>query len=106
MRGIAARRKLLEQANMLVKTNDAATTLSACAALLDALGTLMSEWTGEVVCVRITAEAADEIERLRAFAANIRDSTAAGSWMNREAVMALGPNEKLSGCEAVRSNAG
>lgn len=52
----ATKRRLLEQANLLVKTNDATTTLSACAALLDALGSLMSEWTGEVVRVRMTAE--------------------------------------------------
>ena len=56
MSDIAARRKLLEQANLLVKTNDAATTFIACAALLDALSTLMSEWTGEVVRLRMTAE--------------------------------------------------
>jgi hypothetical protein len=61
MSDIATRRKLLEQANLLVKTNDAATTLTACAALLDALGTLMSEWTGEVVRVRMTAEGQPEV---------------------------------------------
>lgn len=58
---IAARRKLLEQANLLVKTNDAATTLISCAALLDALSTLMSEWTGEVVRVRMTAEGRPDV---------------------------------------------
>lgn len=56
MPNIAVQRKLLEQANLLVKTNDATTTLVACAQLLDALGVLMSEWTGEVVRIRMTAE--------------------------------------------------
>ena len=53
---VATKRKLLEQANLLVKTNDATTTFVACAALLDALGALMSEWTGEVVRVVMTAD--------------------------------------------------
>lgn len=61
MSDMAARRKLVEQANLLVKTNDATTTLVACAALLDALGTLMSEWTGEVVRVRMTAEGQPDV---------------------------------------------
>ncbi len=61
MSDIATRRKLLEQANLLVKTNDAATTFIACAALLDALGTLMSEWTGEVVRVRMTLEGQPDV---------------------------------------------
>lgn len=52
----AMKRKLLEQANLLVKTNDPTTTLVAVAALLDALASLMSEWTGEAVRVRMTAE--------------------------------------------------
>jgi hypothetical protein len=52
----ATKRILLEQANLLVRTNDPKITLTACAAILDALGTLMSEWTGEVVRVRMTAE--------------------------------------------------
>ena len=56
MSDIAAQRKLLEQANLLVKTNDAATVFIACASLLDTLCTLMSEWTGEVVRVSMTAE--------------------------------------------------
>lgn len=51
----AMKRKLLEQANMLVKTNDAKTTLVA------ALGSLMSEWTGEVVRVRMTAEGQPDV---------------------------------------------
>lgn len=61
MSKIAARRKLLEQANLLVKTNDATTTLIACAALLDAMGTLMSELTGEVVRIRMTAEGQPDV---------------------------------------------
>lgn len=56
MSAAATKRKLLEQAHLLVKTNDPATTFIACAALLDALGTLLSECTGEVVRVRMTAE--------------------------------------------------
>jgi len=55
------KRKLLEQANLLVKTNDPTTTLAACAGLLDALGSLMSEMTGEVVRVRITAEGQPDV---------------------------------------------
>lgn len=61
MNEVATKRKLLEQANLLVKTNDATTTLVACAALLDALGTLMSDWTGEVVRVQMTAEGKPEM---------------------------------------------
>ncbi len=57
----AMKRKLLEQANLLVKTNDAQTTLVAVAGLLDALGSLMSEWTGEVVRVRMTAEGQPDV---------------------------------------------
>ena len=57
----ATKRKLLEQANLLVKTNDPTTTLAACAGLLDALGSLMSEWTGEVVRVRMTAEGQPDV---------------------------------------------
>lgn len=56
MENIAARRKLLAQAQLLVKTNDAETTFIACAALLDALSTLMSDWTGEVIRVSMAAE--------------------------------------------------
>ena len=44
----ATKRKLLEQANLLVKTNDPTTTLAACAGLLDALGSLMSEWKRDI----------------------------------------------------------
>ncbi|MBE2887227.1 MULTISPECIES: hypothetical protein [Geobacter] len=41
----ATKRKLLEQATLLVKTNNnPTTTLAVCAAMLDALGSLMSEW--------------------------------------------------------------
>lgn len=61
MSEVAMKRKLLEQANILVRTNDAQTTLVACAALLDALGSLMSEWTGEVVRVRMTAEGQPDV---------------------------------------------
>jgi hypothetical protein len=61
MSDIAARRKLLEQAKLLVSTNDAATTFKACAELLDALGTLMSEWTGEAVRVRMTADGQPDV---------------------------------------------
>lgn len=57
----ATKRRLLEQANLLVKTNDPTTTLTACAGLLDALGSLMSEWTGEVVRVRMTAEGQPDV---------------------------------------------
>lgn len=57
----AMKRKLLEHANQLVKTNDATATLVACAGLLDALGSLMSMWTGEVVRVRMTAEGQSEV---------------------------------------------
>lgn len=57
----ATKRKLLELANLLVKTNDPKTTLAACAGLLDALGSLMSEWTGEVVRVRMTAEGQPDV---------------------------------------------
>jgi hypothetical protein len=57
----ATKRKLLEQANLLVKTNDPTITLAACAALLDALGSLMSEWSGEVVRVRMTAEGQPDV---------------------------------------------
>jgi len=56
MNEIAMKRKLLEQANVLVKTNDAGTTFIACAGLLDSLGALLSEWTGEVIRVRITID--------------------------------------------------
>lgn len=54
MSNIAAKRKLLEQANLLVKTNDAMTTVIACSALLCALETLMSERTGQVVKIQMT----------------------------------------------------
>lgn len=57
----ATKRILLEQANLLVKTNDPTTSLTACAAILNALGTLMSEWTGEVVRVRMTAEGQPDV---------------------------------------------
>lgn len=60
MSEIVAKRTLLEQANLLVKTNDATATLVACAAVLDALGTLMSIWTGEKVRIRMTAEGQTE----------------------------------------------
>lgn len=58
---IATKRKLIEQANLLATTNDATTTLTACAALLDAAGTLMSNLTGEVVRVRMTAEGQPDV---------------------------------------------
>ena len=58
---IAAKRKLIEQANLLVKTNDAVQSLTSCAAVLDALGTLMSIWTGEVVRIRMTAEGQSDV---------------------------------------------
>jgi len=54
-------RKLLEQANLLVKTRDPETTISACAGLLDALSSLLSEWMGETVRVRITAEGRPDV---------------------------------------------
>lgn len=57
----AMKRKLLEQTNLLVKTNDATASLVACAGILDALGTLMSEWTGEVVRIRMTAEGQPDV---------------------------------------------
>lgn len=57
----ATKRRLLDQANLLVNTNDPTTTLTACAGLLDALGSLMSEWTGEVVRVRMTAEGQPDV---------------------------------------------
>lgn len=57
----ATKRNLLEQANAIVKTNDPTETLVAVASLLDALGTLMSEWTGEVVRVRMTAEGQPDV---------------------------------------------
>ena len=57
----ATKRKLLEQANAIVKTNDPTATLVAVASLLDALGTLMSEWTGEAVRVRMTAECQPDV---------------------------------------------
>ncbi len=58
---IATKRKLIEQVNLLATTNDATTTLTACAALLDAAGTLMSNLTGEVVRVRMTAEGQPDV---------------------------------------------
>lgn len=61
MSEIEAKRKLVEQTNVLVKSNDATATLVACAAILDALGTLMSMWTGEVVRVRMTAEGQPDV---------------------------------------------
>ena len=56
MSEVATKRKLMEQARLLVNANDATTTIVACAALLDALGALISYWTGEVVRVSMTAE--------------------------------------------------
>ena len=61
MREAAMKRKLLQQASLLVKTNDPTTTLVAVASLLDALGSLMSEWTGESVRVRMTAEGQPDV---------------------------------------------
>ena len=61
MSEVAMKRKLLDQANILVRTNDAKTTLVACAALLDALGSLMSERTGEEVGGRMTAEGQPDV---------------------------------------------
>jgi len=61
MSEVAMKLKLLQQANLLVKTNDPKTTLVAVAGLLDALGSLMSEWTGEAVRVRMTAEGQPDV---------------------------------------------
>ena len=61
MREAAMKRKLMQQASLLVKTNDPTTTLVAVASLLDALGSLMSEWTGESVRVRMTAEGQPDV---------------------------------------------
>lgn len=57
MSEVVIRRRVAEATQRLVKgTTDPALTLANFAAVLDALGALMSEWTGEVVRVRVTAE--------------------------------------------------
>ncbi len=55
------KRRLLAHAHLLVKTNDAPTTFTELALLLDALGDLMSDLTGEVVQIRMTAIGQPEI---------------------------------------------
>ena len=69
---IATKRKLIEQANLLATTNDATTTLTACAALLDAAGTLMSNLTGEVVRVRMTAEGRPDVLDMVKYPVSVR----------------------------------
>ena len=48
-------RRLMAATQSLVTTNDAAQSLVHLAEVLDALGDLVSAWTGEVVRVRVTA---------------------------------------------------
>ena len=61
MSEIESKRLLMEHANKLVKTNDATATLVAVVGVLDALGTLMSELTGEAVRLRMTAEGQPDV---------------------------------------------
>lgn len=61
MDNIATKRKILEHANILATTNDATATFVSVAGLLDALGDMMSHFTGEVVRVRMTAEGQPDV---------------------------------------------
>ena len=57
MNEVVIRRRVAETTQKLVKgSTDPALTLKNFAEVLAALGDLMSEWTGEVVRVRVTAE--------------------------------------------------
>ena len=55
MSDIALRRKLLEQAQLMVRTNNPEVCMQQFSGLLNTLGDLLGAWTGEKVRVHITA---------------------------------------------------
>lgn len=61
MNDMALKRKLLEQTNVMVRTNSGEQALVALGELIGTLGDLLSAWTGEVVRVRITAEGKPDV---------------------------------------------
>jgi hypothetical protein len=60
MTDIAIRRKLLEHTNTMIRTTNPDTCMREFAHVIDCLGSLLSEWTGEKVRVQITAEGQEE----------------------------------------------
>jgi hypothetical protein len=58
---IAAKRKLVEQANLIAKSNDPEASFAAMAGVIDAIATLISGLTGESVRVRISAVGQPEL---------------------------------------------